>query len=494
MDEWTEIRRKVLVDGASKRSILRDYGIGHQALAKILANAEPPGYQMAEIRRKPVIGPHLATIDQILADDKEAPPKQRHTARRIFERLRDEHGYGGCYSQVQTAVQRAKQYSKEAFVPLSHPPGQAQFDFGEAVVEIAGVRTKAHLGLITLPYSDTYFLSAYPRECTETFQAAHVAGFEFFGGVPVRISYDNTSIAVSKIIGHERELTRGFLTLESHHLFDHHFCHVGRGNEKGHVENHVGYSRRNLLVPVPSFPSWSALNEYLAAACYADLFRRVRGKVGTKAERLAEDRAAMLALPAETFEPRRVAQGHSNSLSLVRFDRNDYSVPTAYAHHEVTVLGGIEEVAICSGTNVIARHPRHWGKEHTTFDPIHYLALLERKPGAIDFARPLEHWGLPECFATLRRRLETDLGHKGTREFIKVLRLLEGATLPELTKAVESAIRIGATGSDAIALILMHHAEQPVGLFSLDGHPHLKAVAIDPPDLTLYRSLTATGS
>ncbi len=117
----------------------------------------------------------------------------------------------------------------------------------------------------------------------------------------------------------------------------------------------------------------------------------------------------MLALPAETFEPRRVAQGHSNSLSLVRFDRNDYSVPTAYAHHEVTVLGGIEDVAITSGTNVIARHRRHWGKEHTTFDPIHYLALLERKPGAIDFARPLEDWGLPECFATLRRRLEADL-------------------------------------------------------------------------------------
>ena len=109
----------------------------------------------------------------------------------------------------------------------------------------------------------------------------------------------------------------------------------------------------------------------------------------------------MLALPAEAFEPRRVAQGHANSLSLVRFDRNDYSVPTAYAHHEVTVIGGIEEVAITSGTDVIARHRRHWGKEHTTFDPIHYLALLERKPGAIDFARPLENWGLPGCFSTL---------------------------------------------------------------------------------------------
>jgi len=494
MEEWTEIRRKVLVEGASKRSIYLEYGIGHQALARILANPEPPGYQMAEVRSKPVLGPHLATIDQILSDDREAPPKQRHTARRIFERLRDEHGYTGCYSQVQTAVKRAKAYSKEAFVPLSHPPGHAQFDFGEAVVEIAGDRTKAALGVITLPYSDTYFLSAYPRECTETFQAAHVAGFAFFGAVPVRISYDNTTIAVTKVMGRERELTRAFLALESHHLFEHHFCRVGRGNEKGHVENHVGYSRRNLLVPVPSFPSWAALNEYLAAACYADLFRRVRGKVGTKAERLSEERAAMLSLPAETFEPRRVVQSHANSLSLVRFDRNDYSVPTAYAHHEVTVLGGIEDVAIASGTTVIARHSRHWGKEHTTFDPLHYLALLERKPGAIDFARPLEDWGLPGCFATLRRRLEADLGHGGTREFIKVLRLLENSSVAALARATEAALAIGATGSDAIALILFHHAERPVGLFSLDGHPHLKSVAIEPPDLTAYRALTAVGS
>src|SRR5271157_3250893 len=326
MDEWTEIRRKVLVEGASKRSIHRDYGIGHQALAKILANPEPPGYQMSEIRRKPVLGPHLATIEQILADDKEAPPKQRHTARRIFERLRDEYGYTGSYSQVQTAVQRAKQYSKEAFVPLSQPPGHSQFDFGEAVVEIAGERCKAHLGLITLPYSDTYFLSAYPRECTETFQASHIAGFEFFGGVPKRISYDNTSIAVTKIIGRARELTREFLRLQSHHLFEEHFCNVGRGNEKGHVETHVGYSRRNLLVPVPSFASFAELNEYLAAACFADLFRRVRGKPETKAERLEADRAAMVELPAESFEVRRLSQATANSLSLVRFDRNDYSV------------------------------------------------------------------------------------------------------------------------------------------------------------------------
>lgn len=494
MDEWTEIRRKVLVEKASKRSILREYGIGHQALERVLANPEPPGYQMTRTRQKPVLGPFLEVIDEILDADREAPVKQRHTAKRIFERLRDEYDYTGGYSQVRTAVAAAKRSSKEVFVPLSHPPGHAQFDFGEAVIEIAGVRCKAALGVITLPYSDAYFVSAYPRECTETFQAAHVAGFEFFGAVPLRTSYDNTTIAVSKVMGRERELTRAFLALESHYLFDHHFCRVGRGNEKGHVENHVGYSRRNLLVPVPSFPSWAALNEYLAACCLADLDRRVRGKVGTKADRLSEDRAAMLGLPAEAFEPRRVVKARVNSLSLVRFDRNDYSVPTAQAHHEVTVAGGIDDVVISSGTEVVATHPRHWGTEHTTYDPLHYLALLEAKPGAIDFARPLESWALPGCFSLLRRRLEADLGHRGTREYIKILRLLEGNSVKALTGAIERALSIGAIGADAVALIAMHREERPLGLFSLDGHPHLRAYALEDLDLRAYRVLTDEAS
>ena len=120
----------------------------------------------------------------------------------------------------------------------------------------------------------------------------------------------------------------------------------GRGNEKGHVENHVGYSPAQPLGARPVVRVVRGAERVPGRCCYADLFRRVRGKVGTKAERLVDDRAAMLALPAEAFEPRRVAQGHANSLSLVRFDRNDYSVPTAFAHHEVTVIGGIEEVAI----------------------------------------------------------------------------------------------------------------------------------------------------
>jgi hypothetical protein len=382
----------------------------------------------------------------------------------------------------------------EVFVPLSHPPGHAQFDFGEAVVQIAGVECKAHLGLMTLPYSDAYFLSAYPRECTESFHAAHQAAFDFYGAVPVRTSYDNTSIAVKKVIGRDRLLTTEFLRLQSHFLFQEHFCRVRRGNEKGHVETHVGYARRNLLVPVPSFASFGALNQYLAAACYADLFRRVRGKAETKAVLLRDDIAAMLCLPGTRFEVRRVEQAQVNSLSLVRFDRNDYSVPTAFAHHDVTCLAGIEEVRILCGPDVVATHARSWDKEGVFFDFRHYLALLERKPGAFDFARPLEGICLPECLQTLRRLLEADLAHGGTREFIKVLRLLEHSTMRELTEAVEVALSIGATGADAVTCILHHRSDRPVGLFSLDGHPHLKSVTIEAPDLTAYRVLAPVGS
>ena len=496
MELWSEIRRKVLVEGVSKRQVCREYGVGWRTLEKMLAFAEPPGYRRRVVRGRPRLGAFVGLIDGILAADADpsTPRKQRHTARRIFERLRDEHGYAGSEVTVRRYVAEQGRRGGEVFVPLSQPAGEAQFDFGEATVEIARVRVKAALAVMTLPYSDAFFVSAYPRECTETFQAGLVAAFAFFGGVPTKTAYDNTRIAVSRIVGaNERTLTQGFLRLESHFLFTHRFCRVARGNEKGHVENLLGYARRNFLVPVPAFGSFSELNAHLRERCAVDLQRRLRGKGQTKAELLADDRAAMLPLPANAFEPRRVEQRRANSLSLVRFDRNDYSVPTAFAHHELTVTGGIERLEISSGPEFVATHPRQWGTEQTTYDPRHYLALLERKPGAFDFARPLERWQLPLCFGLLRRRLEADLGSTGTREFIKVLRLMERASLHQLTGAVEAALRIGATSADAVALILYHRAEQPVGLFSLDGHPHLKSVQIDPPDLTSYAALTATG-
>ncbi len=265
-----------------------------------------------------------------------------------------------------------------------------------------------------------------------------------------------------------------------------------RPNEKGHVETLVGFARRNFLVPVPAaHGGLEGLNARLEADCRADLERRLRGKPATKAQLLTEEHAAMVPLPGEAFVAARVEQPHADSLSLVRFDTNDYSVPTQFAHRRVTAVGTIDAVRIAVGDRVVAVHRRSWGREGVFYDPVHYLALLERKPGALDFAAPLAGWELPVCFGVLRRRLEAELGGAGTRQFIKVLRLLEGASLADLTRAVQRALELGTADADAVRLILEHARERPAGLFCLDGRPHLKLVGVPAPDLSAYTSLTA---
>ncbi len=495
MDKWAEIRRLVKVEKRSKRSVCRQFGIHWDTLKKVLEYAEPPGYRQAQPRPKRKIGPFLRVIREILEGDRKVHRKQRHTARRIFDRLKHEYGYPGGYTAVKEVVRTWRQRQREVFMPLTHRPGEAQVDFGTADVIWEGQVTRVALFVMTLVYSDAVFCALFPRECTEAFMEGHRRAFEFFGGVPRRISYDNSKIAVAKIIGkRERELTREFLRLKSHFLFESHFCLVRRPNEKGQVEGLIGYTRRNFLVPLPRASSFEALNAELEGRCRQDLQRRLRGQKATKAELLEEERSALLVLPKQGFEARRVEQAGADSLSLVRFDRNSYSVPTAYAHRQVTVVAGIDEVRLVVDSHLVARHRRHWGKEHTEYDPVHYLALLERKPGTLDFARPLEGWNLPVCFEVLRRRLEAKLGHKGTREFVKVLRLLESAFIPQLTGAIEQTLAIGAVSYDAVRVILQTRQEEPVGLFSLDGRPHLKLLNVESPDLDAYRALVAGGA
>lgn len=495
MEKWAEIRRLVFVEGKSKRSVCRQFGIHWDTLAKILEHVEPPGYRQREPRKKRKIGPYLGIIEEILRQDRDVHRKQRHTKRRIFERLRDEYGYPGGATAVKEAVRDFEQRHSEVFVPLTHRPGEAQVDFGSAEIIHHGETTKVAMFVMTLPYSDAIFCCLFPRECTEAFLEGHRRAFEFFGGVPHRISYDNTKVAVAKIVGkRERELTRAFLRLISHFMLQPHFCLVRRANEKGHVENLLGYARRNFLVPVPRVHRLEALNAEVEDRCRRDLDRRVRGKPATKAVLLEEERSALLEIPPHRFEARRIEQARADSLALVRFDRNSYSVPVACAHRPVTVVGVIDEVRLVVDNRLVARHRRHWGKEHTEYDPVHYLALLERKPGALDFARPLEGWNLPVCFAVLRRRLEHQLGAKGTREYIRILRLLEHASLGQLTGAVRQTLAIGALSYDAVRVILQARQEAPVGLFSLDGRPHLKLVHVERPDLGAYRALVAGGA
>ena len=253
------------------------------------------------------------------------------------------------------------------FVPLAHPPGDAQADFGEALVVIDGVECKAHDLVVDLPHSDDAFVQAFPAETTEAFCEGHNAAFRYFGGVPRGIVYDNTTLTVAKILGDgTRQRTQSFSELHSHDLFDDRFGRPGKGNDKGKVEGLVGYARRNFFVPVPRVARGDALNADLARQC----------------------RAALLPLPPVPYEACDTRPTRVTSLSLVRDRRNDYSVPTAYGHRDVVVKGYVDVVVIVCGSEEIARHRRSYGREELIFDPLHYLALLERKTGALDQAAP----------------------------------------------------------------------------------------------------------
>jgi transposase len=492
MERWSEIRRRVRTGELSIRQAARLYCLNFRTVQKIVAQPEPTPYRKSPQRTKPVLGPFLGVIHQILDDDQHAPPKQRHTARRVFDRLRHEHGYTGSASVVRDAVRALRQAQPEVFVPLIHRPGEAQVDYGQATVFVAGVRLQAAVFVLTLPYCGARFAAGYPRECTETFHAGHAAAFDFFGGVPTRISYDNTKIAVAKHTGpHERDLTAEFYRLQSHFLFASHFCNVRAAHEKGHVENGVGYVRRNFLVPVPHAATWQALNTQLADGCVRDRLRPLEGRTEPIEALLPFDRAALLPLPADPFEARRVEVVTINSLSLGRFDRNDYSVPTRFAHQTLTATGTPDGVRFSHHGTVVALHRRCWDRRVTIFDPVHYLALLERKPGAFDHAAPLADWQLPDCFAVLRRRLEQADPKGGTRQYIGVLRLLENHDLARLTAAVERALTLGVKDPNAVRLLLQSAVEQPASSFDLCGRPTLQAVRLPRPDLNAYRGLLA---
>lgn len=490
MELWKSIRQRVLRDGESIRQIQRETGLNYRTIKKILAHSSPQPFA-CPTREKPKLGPYVERIAAILAADRESglPKKQRHTAKRLFDRLREE-GYTGGYTQVREAVRELRRTSQEVFMPLRHVPGEAQVDFGHALIKHQGVLTKAAFFVLALPHSDAFSVTAYPRECTETFQDGHARAFALMEGVPRRISYDNARTSVSQILGaHARKLTDGFLQLQSHYLFEEHFCRIRRPNEKGVVESMVKYIRLNFFVPVPEVESFEELNWLLAQRCLEERGRHVRGKPGTKAERLREDQAAFLPLPEVPFEACRMASTTADRLSLVRFENNDYSVPVRYAHHPVVVKGYVDRVRICRRDTVIADHERLWGKEGIAFNPIHYLELLERKPGVLDHARPLEEWELPECFHHLRGRLTEQDQAQGTREYIRVLRLLEKHPMDRVARAIKQALTLRRCSRDIVAQYLYPDEPFTPATFSLDGREHLQGVYVASPDLQGYALL-----
>jgi len=455
MDQWIELRRKIRNQDIPLRQLGRETGIGRQTLRKIRDNSHPPGYRRTKPIDKPKISPYLDRIKSIIEADKQMPKKQRHTAKKILEVLQSD-GFTGGYTIVKDAVRQIKKTSKEVFMPLSQRPGEAQVDFGHALANFNGTLKKIVFFVMSMVHSDAMFVMVFPRECTEAFLEAHVRAFDFFGCVPKRISYDNTRIAITKILtGHKRKHTAEFKRLISHYLFEPHFCNVRRPNEKGIVEGSVKYSRLNFMVPVPQVKDYDELNKLLRDCCQSDLDRILRGKRSlSKKQLLAEDRVAAIALPDDKFDYRKSTSTFASSESLARYDTNDYSVPVSSAHHSVTIKASTRYIEIYQIDKLIAKHRRCWDREQQIFDPMHYLELLERKPGALDHARPLEDWQLPVCFNTYRRCLEAHRDN-GTKEYIQILLLLKKYSIRQIAKAITRALNYRIYSYDAILQFLM---------------------------------------
>jgi transposase len=474
VEVYARVRRAVQVDGLSIRQAAREFGLSRKTIRKMLQFSLPPGYERKKPVARPKLGPWLGIIDQILVEDQSQPKKQRHTAKRIWDRLRAEHTFSGGYTIVKDYVRQARLRHKEVFVPLAHPPGNAQADFGEALVVIAGVEQKAHFQCFDLPQSDDCFVIAFPAENTEAFLEGHNQAFAYFGGVPRTMLYDNTRIAVKEIAGDgERKPTEAFSGLQSHYLFAAKFGRPGKGNDKGNVEGLVGYARRNFMVPVPRAARWEELNAHLREACVQRRQRKLWGCQETIAERFERDRGKLLPLPVAPLEACEKRTTRASSQALVRYETNDYSVPTEYGHRQVLVKAFVWDLVVSCGSEVIARHPRSYGREEMIFNPLHYLALLEHKTNALDQAAPLQGLQLPEEFAELRRQMEARLGKRGRREYVQVLRLLETFSVEEVAAAVRQALRFPAIAFDAVKHLLLCALEQRPPRLDLENYPHL---------------------
>jgi transposase len=311
VEVYERVRQLVFIDGLRRREVARRLGLSRDVVSKMCRFSVPPGYVRTKPIPRPVLGRLVSVIDAILEADRTAPAKQRHTAQRIFERLRDEHGFAGGYTTVKDYVRQARIRQREVFVPLAHPPGHAQVDFGEAVVIVNGVTMKVHLFCMDLPHSDAMFLKAYRTETIEALLDGFVSAFAFFGGVPLSVLMDNTKLAVAKILPDgRRELTAAFTRLISHYVFKERFGRPGKGNDKslprirsgGKVEALVKFARRSHLTPVPRVASIDDLNANLEAACIKRLGERVGRKMALIGERLLADLAVFRQLDMGSFE------------------------------------------------------------------------------------------------------------------------------------------------------------------------------------------------
>jgi transposase len=504
---FEQIRRDRDREGLSIRALAARHGVHRRAVRQALVSPLPPAKRTPSSRPAPKLGAYRALIDGWLEADREAPRKQRHTAKRIWARLVDEHGADVAETTVRDYVRARKRMMGwpvgEVFVPQVHAPGaQAEVDWGEAQVDLAGVRTTVHLFFMRASFSGAAFCQASLAETQQAFLELHVEAFDWFGGVFERIRFDNLTSAVKQVLkGRRRAEADRFVALRSHYLFASEFTTPGLegAHEKGGVEGEVGRFRRNHLVPVPAVADLAEFNALLLAGCEVDLRRRIVGRAETVGDAWTTEQPLLRALPVEPFDATETAAPRVDAKSLVTIRQNRYSVPARLAGLKVHARIGAREITISHGSQVVARHERLHGRFGTSAQLDHYLELLGRKPGGLEhslaLAQERERGAWPAAFDELWAALTGRYGRsEAARQMVDVLLLCREHGADRVTLAVRGALAAGAHDGRAVAILARRAGTTETAPAPLtDLEPRLAAHARPTPDLTDYDQLRDRG-
>lgn len=486
VDQHARIRQ-LHRDGLTVRQIAAQLHHSSKTIIKVLAGPLPDPLAPPPVRAAPVFDPVRGVVDGILAADESAPRKQRHTAQQIFRRLVAEHGYAGSYATVQRYLKGRRLDRRETFIPLDHRPGvRAEADFGHIHADFPDGRRPVPVLIVTWSYSNAPFALALPTERTEAVLHGLVEAFGFFGCVPAELWWDNpTTVAVHVFAGRDRTLHPRYAALAAHYGLAPKFCLPVTPREKPRVENRVFDLQRQWATPVPRVADLAGLNAHLRQCCVAARGRASGGSPETVQVRFDRDRAAAAPVPARPFDPCVFRPAVVDKYQTARFDHNAYSVPRRWAFRPVTVKGYVDRVEVVADGQVVAAHPRSYGRGEKALDPLHFLVVLERKPAALDHAPVYRDWVLPAAFPALRRALEARAGRAaGARQYIRVLQLLARHPVARVERAVAADLAGGAPDAARIAAATERLASDTA--VTLDPGAPLPAAAAPLPDLSRF--------
>ena len=459
------IRRDYFVKKKSIKEIVRSVKVSRNTVRKVIrSGATAFSYDRAS-QPRPKIDPWRSDLDEMLAENDRRAKRERLTLVRIYEALRNL-GYDGGYDAVRRYAsawaQARAQASRDAYVPLSFDPGEAyQFDWSHEIVVLDGVTTTVKVAHVRLCHSRMPFVRAYPRESQEMVFDAHDKAFAFFGGACSRGIYDNMKTVVDTIfVGKDRAYNRRFLQMCGHYLVEPVACTPASGWEKGQVENQVGVMRRRLFVPRPKFASYAELNAWLADRCLAWAKAQPHPEMRDRTiwQVFADERASLIPYVGP-FDGFHAVAASVSKTCLVRFDKNRYSVEARAVGRPVEIRAYAERLECWQDGRIVASHDRAFGRNKTLYDPLHYIPVLARKPGALRNGAPFKDWQLPPALGRVRRKLERQPG--GDRQIVEILSAILSDGLDAVEAACAEALSHKVHSAGVVLNILARHREPP---------------------------------